>query len=64
MLRQHAAQLNAATEDFERIQSKLTDLYEQDKKRAYKEQVFPSETLVLTAVLYGVSYRFLAFSVD
>ena len=36
MLRQHAAQLIAVTEDFERIQSKLTDLYKQDKKGAYK----------------------------
>ena len=47
MLRQHAAQLIAVTEDFQRIQSKLTGLYKQDKKGAYKQQVFPSENAVL-----------------
>ena len=47
MLRQHVAQLIAVTEDFSRIQSKLTDLYKQDKKGAYKQQVFPLENAVL-----------------
>lgn len=37
MPRQHAAKLITATEEFEHIQSKLTDLCKQDQKGAYKE---------------------------